>query len=201
MVVVIGVVPACSESSDVVHVGVNAKDASLVEIWEAVVEEAGVQDAQANLSELSLWLGEDGSIDMLHYMFYARDAEGYSRMYVVQSNYDGDVTCYRGDSPTSAAFGQIHPLTVFEELGKVPLTSVQDGHESYIDLGFVAGDIGYGDAAHPYLLKDGELVPLKEVIFHTSMPWAEIRLVQGSTSVQHWFLSSELDKAESVDYA
>jgi hypothetical protein len=201
MIVMMGLVPACSESSDGVRIGANAREASLVEIWEAVVGEAGAQDTQASLSELSLWLGEDGKVDMLHFIFYARDAKGHSRTYFVQSNYDGDVTCYRGDPPTPAAFGEIHPLSVFEELDKVPLTSVQAGHESFIDVSFVAGDMGYGDAAHPYLLKDGELLPLKEVIFHTSTPWAEIQVVQRSTSVQHWFLSSELDKADSVEYA
>ena len=207
MSVMAGLLPAaCGKSSDVVRVDTNAKEASLVEIWEAVVEESGVQDSHANMSQLSLWLAEDGSIDMLHYIFYARDAKGYSRTYFVQTNYDGDVTCYRDDGPTLAAFGEIHPLRMFEELDKVPLTSVQAGHESLVYVTFTAGDQGYHDTEYsaPYLLKDGELVPLKEVIFHTSTPWAEIRfswLQSGSPPVQFWFLNSELGKAESVAYA
>lgn len=198
---------ACSQShadSGTIHVGVNAKEASLTEIWTSVVEKAGIQDVTASLAELTLLVGEDGSVEMLSYSFYSMDSSDHRRCYYVQSGSDGDVECYVED--TGTPFGEIHPLSAFEQLDKVSLASIQPGCECMIDMSFVSGAVLYQESACRLCqLENGELVPLKEVSFGAGTPWAAIQVsrLHGtmSGSAEFWFLSSELRKAESVKYA
>lgn len=205
MIVMMGLVSACSESNDVVHVDANVKEASLAEVWKAVVEEAGIRDVSANLSELSLRVDEDGSVELLHYMFYARDADGKAGMYSVNSEYDGDVTYYWYPADGAGVF-TTDPLGVFEEMDKVPATTMLSGEASaHVLMSFQSGAYRYNSSVSLiklYHMKDGELVPLKDVMFRTSVPWGEIHVSKGAAaSTELWFLTSELGKAESVEYA
>jgi hypothetical protein len=208
IIVMMGLVPACSESSDGVRIGANAREASLVEIWGAVEEKAQVQDAFANLTELIIQVDEDGVVSLLHYAFYATDAHGKAGIYFVNSEYGGDVTyyCYPTDG---AGFFTTNPLVVFEQLDMVPAATMLSGAASaHLLMDFESGAVAYSSSeslVNLYHLKDGELVPLKEVMFRTNVPWGAISVTryQGGTVglPEYWFLTSELGKAESAEYA
>lgn len=204
MVAMTSLVSACSESSDTVRVGVNVKEASLAEVWESVKEKAEVQDMFANLTELIIEVDEDGAVNLLHYAFYATDARGKAGMYFVNSEYDGDVTyyCYPTDS---AGFFTTNPLVVFEQLDMVPTATVLSGAASArLRMDFNSGAVRYSSSVSPvslYHLKDGEPVPLEEVMFRTNMPCGVLRISRGAVaSTELWFLTGELGKAESVKY-
>jgi hypothetical protein len=213
VMVMAGLLPACSESSDVIHVDANVKKASLTEIWESVEDKTGVQNSSANLAELIIWLSEEGTVELLHYMFYGKDAHGKDRMYFVNSEHDGDVTCYSADGV--GVLTETDPLGVFEELDGVPRTTVLSGEASaHIGMDFTWGGVKYGGStsfdgyhlADLYRLESGELLPLKEVVFHTTTPWGVLRVSRyadqatSPDSVEYWFLTSELGKAELVEY-
>jgi len=208
MIVMMGLVPACSESSDAVRVGANVKEASLAEVWESVEKETGIQDSTANLAEFVLWLSEDGAVDLLHYMFYAKDADGGPGMYFVNSEHDGDVTYYCYPADYAGVLTGTDPLAVFEEMDRVPLATMLSGEASaHVGMDFMSGAVKYGGSTsiNLYHLKDGELVPLEEVMFRTNVPWGVLRVSRWwpgtPASTEYWFLTSELGKAESVDYA
>jgi hypothetical protein len=207
MIVMMGLVSACSESSDAVHVDASIKEASLAEVWGAVVEKARIRDKTANLSELTFEVAEDETVHLLHYMFYARDADGKAGMYSVNSEYDGDVTYYCYPTDGAGVF-TTDPLGVFEELDKVPVTTMLSGEASaHVLMYFESGAYRYSGSTSIslYHLQDGELVPLEEVMFRTNVPWGVLHVSRWwpgtPASTELWFLTSELGKAESVKYA
>lgn len=206
MIVMMGLVPACSDSSDAIHVDASIKEASLAEVWGTVVEKARIRDKTANLSELTFEVTEDETVHLLHYIFYAKDADGRAGIYFVNSEYDGDVTYYCYPSDGTEPMTGTHPLGVFEELDKVPVTTLLSGEASaLVSMDFEWGAVRYNSSVSLiklYHLKDGELVPLEDVMFRTSVPWGVIHVFKGAAaSTELWFLTSELGKAESVKYA
>jgi hypothetical protein len=205
--VIAGLFPACSKSGGVVHVGTNVNEASLVEIWSSVFEAVDFQDSSANLDALIFDIGENGSFDFLHFEFYAMDAQGLSKIYFVNSEFDGAVSCYSCD--IASVLQRTHPLHILQELDAVPLTAIlRESTSARIEMDFQAGSVTYSsEYSHLYHLENGNLKPLKSVVFRTSTSWGVIYVHRNpsgnagtSIMAELWFPTSELGKAESVEY-
>ncbi len=216
MIVTAGLTPACgggSEGDQGTELSVNANESSLAQIWEAVVEDAGFQESTASLEELMVWYRGAGTVYLMQYTFSATGAEGTVKTVTVNSDNDGKVACWlveTGGVPTDTL-----PRDVFEELDSVSPEKILRGeYEAHVDMNFMVGPMRYdgsatcdGGPCRLYELKDGVLMPLKSVLFAAEQPCSDIsvvRFAQGAqtpSSSEIWFLTSDLDKAESVVYA
>ncbi len=96
LAVMAGLAPACgvSDGDHGAKVSVNAREASLAEVWEAVAEEAGFRESTANLEELMVWFRDAGTVYILQYIFHAADARGAAMTYTVNSDSSGEVLYY-----------------------------------------------------------------------------------------------------------
>lgn len=217
MIVATTLCTACGQSGEASRLGIDAREASLTEIWDRVLEVAGCDNSTANLNRLMLETGTDGSIVLMSIIFQAKDSQGNCRVYFVDSGIKGDVTYYSLNGMCDLETA--HPLSVFSELDQaIPRHIAAEGISASIYVDFVhIGATVYVDytdepSNYPYThmqhLKDGDLRLLNRVVYSTSKPWATIHvwknppgqyMVRGTCEL--WLLTSDLAKAELVEYA
>jgi len=194
---------------------------SLTGMWSAVAEAAGIQEPTAELETLYLRADENGSLDSLYCHFL-----GFAEM-----GQEGKIDIRELESKNSVSLSA-HPMAAFTEIDKLGLASLECGEAGlFMQIDFQGGDVGYRHAyTDIYHLKDGELLPLKQVIFHTDVFFCTISIFQnakhegneaGKTATvrvdpeaaaddivvpleertsQIWFLSEGINRAEIVEY-
>jgi hypothetical protein len=223
LVLMASLLGGCAGSGEEIPVPTDLSELSLSQLWEATLEATDVHDLTASLYGFHLLASEDGSLDSLHFEFSGADSKGISKMYSVIVNPKGELDWHSYDAHDVKP--AIHPIVLFNELDKVDLVDIAAGQEGlFILVGFREGSCRYNDI---YLLKNAELMPLKEISFYSDIPWCEILVCKrnppenittnDSESVaepeevtipespedrqcQVWFLSQDLDKAISVKY-
>jgi hypothetical protein len=221
-----GSLVACSENGPVVNVPTSLDALSLSGVWQETLEATEVQDSTASLKVLSLYADEAGSLDLLHFAFDGRNKRGEGKVYSVDVNSSGELHWYSYDA--DPGWERVHPKDVFSELDHVGLGNLERGNQGIsISIDIVAGAVGYSsDYVDAYILDSGNLLPLREIVFHSNVPWASVWVSKrysvetgsedaGPTTVetlstvpippeqrtsQVWFLSRDLDKAASVLY-
>jgi hypothetical protein len=216
MIVATSLCTACGQSFEASPLGINAREASLTEIWERVLQVTGCDNSTANLKSMNLQLDSDGSIVFLYVDFQAEDPRGSFRVYNFQSGIKGKVTYYSASGGNASETA--HPSDFFRELDQaISKQIVAQGISAYIDASFwpledISGsDYEYID--HPsndvygqmYLLKDGDLYQLSRVVFDTRAwgiyVWKNSDGPSGPRGTcELWFPSSVLDKAVSVEH-
>ncbi len=197
---------------------------SLTEMWNVVADTADIQERSAELGEMHLRTGADGGVDSLYFTFQGRNEKGIPCIYFAEMGREGkiDIREYEDEPVLLSA----HPMTVFAEIDKLGLASMEPGEAGLsLQLGFQYGDIGYSyDHLDLYHLEDGELIPLKEIVFHSRDPWCTVSVFElypvaveegsmassvktapgpvrpGERTSQIWFLSEDVNKAEIVEY-
>ena len=217
---------ACSENGPVVNVPTSLNELSLSGVWQKTLEVTEVRDSTASLKALSLYADEAGSLDLLHFAFDGRNKQGEGKVYSVDVNSSGELHWYSYDADPGSEW--LHPKDVFSELDHVGLKNLERGNQGIsISIDFVAGAVGYSsDYVDAYILDSGNLLPLREIVFRSSVPWASVWVSRryspeaGSEDAgpptqetpsavpippeqrtsQVWFLSRDLDKAASVLY-
>ncbi|WP_148212082.1 hypothetical protein [Ferroglobus placidus] len=131
----------------------------------------------------------------MHLEFTSKNSQGESRIYYVDVNTLGIVKTY--SKPIRDSQHTMHPAYIFNELDEYGLKNV--GSDYTLDISFEWGDLefdsSYGDV---YLLKDGGLIPLEKVIFHTNLPISRILVCKSTCEV--WLTQNDLSKAEEVAF-
>jgi hypothetical protein len=230
--------PACKSSPfTVIYAGVEPlklSRLSLVNIWDSVVKVAGFQETQAQFFSLSLLADKNSNIFSLNFNFIVTTPDRQEIAYHVDGGGSGIIRYYSSKTNTNinSSTPRETPREIFTEIDEVGLYSVKPGDGGIsIRIDFMGGDVGY---SHDYLdifkISDGQLIPLKDIEFHTDQMWCVINFcnisapgnitnVNGNTIIgtikttvtlggnpsqgrntQIWFLSEDVDRAETVEY-
>ena len=89
MIVATSLCTGCGQSSETRRLGINARESSLTEIWDRVLQVTSCDNSTANLKSLILGVGSDGSIVHMYVDFQAEDPLGTYRVYNFQSGIKG----------------------------------------------------------------------------------------------------------------
>ncbi len=227
-VLVITVLSGCGKEK--VSIPRELDQLSLVGIWETVSATIDIQKGGEELESLKLHANRDGQVDSLSFIFHGFNQKGRPEVYFVSMNSRGEMDWYSYESnsvnPTLhplKVFEEIDKLGLaLQESGDAGL-SINVGFQS----GDVGYRNQYGNLFH---LEGGNLKQLDEIVFHSRYPWCTISVfklspnetvitedgqttTQASTVVrinsavppeertsQIWFLSEDINKAETVEY-
>jgi len=226
----IALIPGCSGTGikTTRELPQSLDELSLTEMWNAVADVTDVQESMAELGSFNLRADEDGGIDSLYFDFRGRNKEGRPYIYFAEMGGEGKIDIRENESKNSVSLSA-HPMTVFAEIDKVGLDSLEPGEAGFaMEISFQEGDVGYSyDYSDIYHLEDGALRQLEEIIFHSETPWCTIGVYKlsplettttedgqtvaqattvagpvppGERTSQIWFLSDGIKKAEVVEY-
>jgi hypothetical protein len=225
LIIAAALIPGCSQEN--VTISQEIDELSLVNMWEEVSATIDVQEGSAELESLLLHADKEGKVSSLSFVFHGRDSKGRPKAYFLSKYTNGEINwrSYESQSVTITR----HPAEVFSEIDKLGLGSLELGEDGLsIQVQFQSGDVGYRYAySDIYHLEGGTLRQLNEIIFHSRTPWCTIgvfelspletvvtedgRTVARSTTVagpvppgertsQIWFLSEDINRAETVEY-
>ncbi len=188
---------------------------SLVKMWDKVATLTEVQNESIELQSFRLLADPYGKIDGLSFMFLKINASGDSE-YQAEINSKGEVDWH---SLQRSLPRTLHnPVEVLAEIDKVRLASLRPGAGGLeMDADFQLGPVQYSNyQLNIYQLENGKLLPLKEVDFNGT-PFCVISVYQrfanglglaspaaaapgDRSSTQIWFLSEDVQKAQTVEY-
>jgi hypothetical protein len=200
---------------------------SLVKMWEAVSIAIGVQNGSQELESFRLYTNRDDKIDSLSFVFHGNNAGGRPEVYFVSKNSRGEIGWYSNESKFVSP--TLKPTRVFTEIDSLGLSSLELGDAGLLmQVDFKSGDVGYNNKyGNIYRIEGGKLRQLKEIVFHSRYPWCTISVYKlfpnetvitddGQTTAQTttvripvppeertsqtWFLSEDINKAETVEY-
>lgn len=199
VVVLISSVLGCGKKEDVVF-PTALGELSLVQVWNKVLEITDVQEQTADFRLLSLTVTDDSTLDLSFFDFFGLNAKGKIKYYQANLGPRGILVCYSEDSGNGSEISSNSPLLYFEELDKVDWATI--GPPRHIDMEFYNGDLHRTSANYftMYQLEDGNLIPLKEIVFHTNTPIGVMQVYYNSTKTQTWFITEDIDKAATVEY-
>ncbi len=232
LVALIAIITGCSDTNITTtgELPQSLDELSLTKMWNEVAEAADIQEPTAELGSFNLRTDEDGGIDSLYFDFRGRNEEGRPCIYFAEMGREGKIDI-RGNESNSVSLSA-HPMAVFTEIDKLGLASLERGEAGlFMQISFQGGDVGYRHAyTDIYQLKGGELLPLKQVIFHTDVFWCTITIFQNAKhegneaemtatvtvnpeattddivvplaerTSQIWFLSGDINRVEVVEY-
>jgi hypothetical protein len=233
LIITAALMPGCSgtEIKTTGELPQSLDELSLIQMWSAVVEVMDIQEPTAELGSFNLRADEDGGIDSLYFDFRGRNREGAPCIYFAEMGREGKIDIRENESKNSVSLST-HPLAIFAEIDKLELASLEPGEAGlFMQINFQGGDVGYRHAyTDIYQLKDGQLLPLKQVIFHTDVFWCTISVFQNAKyegnepertatvrvdseataddivvpleerTSQIWLLSEDINRAEIVEY-
>jgi hypothetical protein len=213
----------CAEA---VKVPKTLEDLSLVQMWYRVSEATNIRDKTANLDDFTLRADGEGTIESLYFTFHSVDGSGKRKGYSVGMNANNRLDWNSYD--LKPLWSTRHPTKIFWGIDEVDLSSVKSGDGGMVlRVDFQSGDVGYSHGyTNIYHLKDGDLIPLEKVVFHSDIPWATIEIYELSTideaennttkvtsstsddnlapagqkTAQIWFLTEDLANADTVEY-
>jgi hypothetical protein len=200
---------------------------SLVDMWNAVANQVDLQEQGAELESLYLHSDTDRNVNTLYFKFQGYTEKG--RAHVYNASIYGKSEMNIQANGISSVQPTRHPFKIFEEIDTLGIASLETGEEGMSMLiDFQYGDIGYSyDNLDIYHLDNGTLLPLKEIIFHSSYPWCTVsvfKLVPNETVItedgrtiarattaaapvppeertsQIWFIGEDINKATTVEY-
>jgi hypothetical protein len=206
----------------------DMNELSLLELWEMVADSTDIEEPSAQMGMFDLRCDGEGNMNYLYFTFGGRNSQGKPCIHFAQFDHMNkiDILTYETDSFAVTR----HPALVFEEIDRFGLDTLDPGSEGLkVLISFTGGDVGYSnnylDIFH---LENGKLTPLDEIIFHSEVHWCTIAIYQlvpndytiiedGQTSTkvittaqapvppgertsQKWFLSEDIELAETVTY-
>ncbi|KXA91567.1 hypothetical protein AKJ63_00650 [candidate division MSBL1 archaeon SCGC-AAA259D18] len=204
------------------------------ELWPATLKVTDVQDPTAKLSSFRLLSNENCAVESLHFEFCGFDSKGIKRAYFVDlSPKSGQELLSSHSYEMEGTCEGIHPQVLYEELDKVDISgrvgANGKGISIWADFSSGSNNVYSCGSLYLLLLENGELKPLKKIVFSSSIPWCVIHVGERSTPEnvveseneitaedsitgflenlpaeerkgEIWFLSQDLDKAETVEY-
>ncbi len=225
-IIMIAFLPSCAKEKIAVtgELPRELDKLSLTEMWNVVADTADLQKRNAELGTMLLRAGADGRVDSLYFAFQGWNEKGRPCIYFADMGRKGKISI-REYEINSVSLSR-HPSTVFGEVDKLRLASLERGEAGLtLQIVFQWGDLGYSnDHVDIYHLEGGELLPLKEIVFHSREPLCIISVFKlypvdveegemvssvttapgpvlpGERTSQTWFLSEDINKAEIVEY-
>jgi len=170
----LAILSACSPAQPETQIATDLNELSLTNVWTTIAEETGVQQETAILESFQFSATGDASLERLHLVVHALNADGSNQVIFVDANRDGHLTwrqqsAERGDYP-------LHPADLLAALDEVELASLateKGGLNMMADS--IAGNITYRQAhADVYLLENGQRYPIREIVFRSESPWTTI---------------------------
>lgn len=228
MIFIAASISGCSkEAENKIMISRNFEELSLVEMWFAVVDAIDFYANSAELQSLRLHTDKDGEIESLSFDFYGLSLTGTPLVYSACMNSQGCIKWYSYEIDSMPETRD--PLRVFSQIDKVGLSSLIPGEAGLsLQIGFIYGSIRYSyDYLDIYHLASGTLKQIEDIYFHGEFSYCTINIcklfppenvitkdgetiVQSSTSAgpvpsgertsQIWFLSEDVNMAESVRY-
>ncbi len=205
-VLTITFLPGCT--TERVTIPQNLDELSVVKIWDTVAKVTNVQNDSGELESFRLLIDENGKIDSLTYIFH-EDLKAYR--VDIDSKGELDWNSYQNKLPATR-----HPIEVLSEIDKVRFTSLKTGEAGLLlQADFSFNNVGYSnDYLNIYQLENGNLIPLKEIIFNGT-PYCVISVYQRTsnglgttattaargerTSTEIWFLTQDVNRAKIVE--
>ncbi|MBN2074272.1 MAG: hypothetical protein JW762_01850 [Dehalococcoidales bacterium] len=203
----------------------DMNELSLLELWGMIADSTDIQEHTTEMSTFQMSCDAEGRLDRLSFDFGGTNNEGRPCIYFADFNYESkiDIRAYEVDSfPVKR-----HPALVLEEIDKIGLDVLKPSSEAMtIHISFTSGDVGYrNDNLDIFHLENGVLVPLDEIIFHNQASWCTISVYHlvpndsvvdengqtttttapapvppGERTSQTWFLSEDINMADTVTY-
>ncbi|MDY6833377.1 MAG: hypothetical protein SVY53_01065 [Chloroflexota bacterium] len=217
-------VSGCGLSTALVPLSTNVSELSLVEVWDEVLGVTDMQNSSARLEHLIIHTDRDGMIENFSLSFYAMDSYGQARLCVAERQYRGDLRCSTTniESLPQGIF-TLQPHLLFQELDNLDLVDLEPGDGGlHIKIDSLAGSVGYDvDYTNVFVIENGELRPIRNIVFRSAEPWTEIWISQSSLSQegdesvvetapgpvppeerqsQIWFSSYDMHKADVIEY-
>jgi heat shock protein HslJ len=208
---IISVLPGCTKER--IPIPQQLSELSLVKIWQSVEGATGVQNNAVELESFRLLTDTEGKISGITFRLQEDNRQGKSNGLQIEIDSQGKLNqhSYQSKIPDTR-----HPLEVLSELDRIQLSSVfPEAKEWWLQADFQFSGMGYGnDNLNIYHLSNGQLLPLKEVVFQQT-PFCVISMIPrtdaGDTSpttasrderplTQIWFLSEDINQAERVEY-
>lgn len=170
----LAVLPACGPAETEPQLATDLNEMSLTEMWTTVVEQSSIQGETAIVESLQLSASAGAALERAHLVVHALDEEGHNQALFVDVDSGGDLT-WRQQQVSRGDYA-LHPSTLLSALDRAALEEMaaeQGGLTVLADT--IAGDVSYRqEHADVYLLEDGELRPLQEIVFHSESPWTTI---------------------------
>lgn len=212
MLVLIPAILAGCTSTGAGTVPTNLRELSFSDLWNKTVNATGVNEASAYIADFSLYIGTNGSFG-LRFDFFGSDTAGHCKMYSVGTDSTGRRSTESYSTDVIDINRQtINPGVLFDELDKAGLAGMFSPHSTIT----ISSSCEWGgptlynnDFAKLYLLNEcGELIPLKQISFSSTIPWFTLSIftmteAEGGTfrlASEMWILSQDLAKATDVEY-
>lgn len=223
LLVALVIMPACKTQDDVItrsqQLGSTyLSELSLAMIWQAAIECSDIEEPTARLESFRLTVNPDKEISSLVLNFEGTDIGGYPKFCFTSLAQDGKLIGNSYSNKNAGSFER-RPMEVFRELDKVGLEKMAEmemGDGGFcLEISFYNGSLNYNSIYTTiYEMRDGLLVPLKEITFNNQPSVAVIALGQISPdsnstvtlpqteelrTSQLWFLPADVAKAGSVE--
>ena len=204
---------ACSDENVTTtrQVPLNLDALALTGLWDAVVEVADLQESTAQLDDLWFTTDKAGELISLNMNFTGLDEKSKPSYYRTVLRLDDKMTVYRSEMESIRS--SMHPFVIFEEIDKVGLDSLDTGEHGLFVLISFGGSARYTsqnmDIFHvPYPLCDISieklLTPATEgsatVSTTVATTMATNTAPSGNKRCQQWFLSEDINRADTVKY-
>lgn len=203
LVLMVSFLSACRDNRITLPQGLD--ELSLSKTWNTVAQDMGIQKDTVELESFRLITGPEGKIDVLDYIFHdTANAEPKAYQAVVNSEGNLSWNTYRNTMPKTR-----RPAEIFTEIDKVRLSPLKPDNVGLllqVDFQFTSTHEYTNDNLNIYELKDGQILPLKKVLFQfTPVVTISIRLDDPAANqreklVQTWFLNEDVSRAKTVEY-
>lgn len=191
------------QKCEVAHVSPSIYGLPLSKFWNLVLKKTKASN-ESILNWFYVETDENGNLN--HLILEFTDVKARKTYHIEYLN--GKISYYSAKAENVKG---LHPMTIFRELEKLNFKEILKEYPYkgfVIDIGKESGDVGYdSNYTKIYLLSNGSLIPLKDIVFHSENPWYVVRIckikyvknesvvesrsVKGITA----FLPYDLDKA------
>ncbi len=191
----------------------NIDELSLADMWEAVVKTTGLQEPDNACLESMNLRALNRKLQQLDFAFYTSD-EPEVTMYHIFFDQSGKLDYFYGQVKNGSNMPlTFNPEIVFYQIDRFGLTNIRPTVSGFtIDIRKQPG-VKYVDKPFPlYHLEDGILTPLALVELSSERPGLPVRVgsiardeppkghFETYTLPEYWFLSEDLNRAETVEY-
>jgi len=205
--------PGCNRNDAQMRIPVDIDELSLAGTWDGVIKTTGVQKPDDAYLESMRLRARVGKIQHLDFAFYTSDESG-ATMYNIFFNEKGKLDWFSGDIKNGGNMPlSLNPEIVFTQVDRFGLTNIRPEVSGFtIDVRKqTSAEFDYR-LFSLYHLEDGVLAPLTLVKLNSERAGLPIQV--GSIAIsrppeghyetytlpEFWFLSEDLDRAETVEY-
>ncbi len=201
----------CSKDNTLISPKID--ELSLADMWSAVMQTTGVQEPDNAYLESMKLRARDGKIQHLDFAFYTSDESGVT-MYNIFFNEKGKLDWFSGQIKNGGNMPlSLNPEIVFAQIDRFGLINIRPDVSGFTIEVRKQTNVQFIDGLFPlYHLEDGKLAPLALVKLSSDRPGLPIQIGSIARTVpreniyetytlpEYWFLSEDLERAETVEY-